>query len=124
LHKSLPCAQQAQDRCRDGAVLLFVPSFCAGPVQANAGQIVCQGKKRRTVAGCPPGLDASGIYLALLSCRQVDLVDEWLKEDRRGNRTLGDLVGAAGVHDGEVRDADEAEDDAEVGAFEVVGLQR
>ena len=45
-------------------------------------------------------------------------MDELLKEDRRSDRTLGDLVGAAGVDDGDVRDADEAEDDAEVGAFE------
>ncbi len=45
------------------------------------------------------------------------------EEDRLGYYTLGDLVGAAGVDDGDVRDADEAEDHVEVRTFEVVGVQ-
>jgi hypothetical protein len=61
--------------------------------------------------------------MRLLGGREVDLMNELLDEDGLGDCTLGDLVGATSMNDGDVGDADEPEDDLEVGAFEVVGLQ-
>lgn len=49
-------------------------------------------------------------------------MDEFFEEDGGGDLTLGDLVGASGVDNGDVCDADEAEDHVEVGTFKVVGL--
>ena len=51
----------------------------------------------------------------LLGCGEVDLVGELLEEDRLGDLALGDLVGAAGVDDGDVRDADLVIPDAPFG---------
>jgi hypothetical protein len=55
---------------------------------------------------------------AALSTSWIELLDE----DRLSDLTLVDCVSATGVDDGEVRNANEAEDNAEVGAFEVVRL--
>jgi hypothetical protein len=54
-----------------------------------------------------------------LSTSWIELLDE----DRLSDLTLVDCVSATGVDDGEVRNANEAEDNAEVGAFEVVRLE-
>ena len=37
-------------------------------------------------------------------------MDKLLEENRLGDFTLGDFIGAAGVDDGDVRNADEAKD--------------
>jgi hypothetical protein len=73
--------------------------------------------------GGRPWLSAVFAGARLLGRGEVDLVGELLEEDGLGDCALGDLVGAAGVDNGDVRDADEAEDYIEVGAFEVVGLE-
>jgi hypothetical protein len=46
------------------------------------------------------------------------------RESRPGRPYLGDLIGTASVDNVDVGGADEAEDDLEVGAFEIVGLHR
>jgi hypothetical protein len=60
-------------------------------------------RKDGQLYGCPPFYSAG-----LLSCCEIDLVNELLEEDRLGDFTLGDSVGAAGVDDGDVCDANKA----------------
>src|SRR3984893_7065587 len=87
------------------------------------GTVECliTGRKRRT-GYAVRRLGHLGMGIALPGCREVHLVGKLLEEDRSGYLTLGDPVRAAGMDDSEVRDTDEAEDDAKVGALDVVGL--
>jgi len=79
-------------------------------------------EKRRAAPRCPAGRFSKTTYL--FGRGQIDLVDELLDEDRIGDLTLANRVRAAGVDDGEVGNADEAEDDSEVRTLKVVGLER
>jgi hypothetical protein len=46
--------------------------------------------------------------IALFGRHEINLVDEFFQEDRLGDFALGNFVGAAGVDDRDVGDADEA----------------
>src|SRR6266436_692049 len=90
------------------------------PWLEGGGECLIAGRKRRT--RYTVRRLHLGWVLRLPGCREVHLVGKLLEEDRSGYLTLGDPVRAAGMDDSEVRDTDEAEDDAKVGALDVVGL--
>ena len=111
---------KAQDRCRDGTVLFFLAlEVIAGARPQIDRPPHIQLSEIRQAAEIAAGLlNRAG----LPGCGEIDLMDEPLEEDRLGDSALCDLVCAAGVDDGDIGDPNEAEDDAEVGAFRVVGL--
>src|ERR1700759_673586 len=61
-------------------------------------------------------------FATLFRCCEVNFVDELLEEDRLGDRALSHLIRAARVDDRDVGNADESENDAEVGPFDVIRL--
>jgi len=72
----------------------------------------------------PVRLPAIPATLALFRCCEVDFVDELSEEDRLGDRTLSHFARSAGVDDGDVRNPDKSQHNAEVRPFGVVLGQR
>lgn len=97
---------------RDGEfrVGVVTVNFIAGLFRFRASLLLGR-KKRRTVVCCPPFRLWGFIWL--LRDRRGERIFE---EDGLSNLTLGEVFGSAGVDDGDVRNTDKAEDDAEVGA--------